>query len=201
MPMPGGDEIEASLRASWQLMQGKPEAVRQLDLSADGFWNSFFAFVVAVPPLFVFWTSEAIDLAPGSFGERFGIVLRLAIIEAVAWAGPILLIAYAFYRLGYRDRVSAFVVANNWGSALVSWIILPVILLVTVLPSQADVGAILMLFTLVGVIVLFWRLNNAVLNMGPIAPTLVVATTVGSSLLIDYVLRVLLAVPTLAQAG
>ena len=37
----------ASLTGAWRLMLGKADGLRLLDLSADGFWNSFFAIVVA----------------------------------------------------------------------------------------------------------------------------------------------------------
>lgn len=201
MPMPGGDEIQNALRASWRLMQGKPDAVRQLDLSADGFWNSFFAFVVAIPPLFVFWTGEAIEQAPAAFGERVGIILRLIVIEAASWAGPILLIAYGLYRFGRHDRVAAVVVANNWGGALLAWFILPVILITAILPTESGLGPVLMLLMLIAVLVLSWRLNNAVLNMGPVAPSLVLAASFGLSVAIDYALRTLFALPTGAQPG
>lgn len=198
MPLPGSEEIQRSLGASWRLMQGKADAERQLDLSADGFWNSFFGFVVAIPPLFVFWTREAIELAPGPLGERIGLVLRLAVIEVVAWIGPLLLVAWVLYRLGQVDRVAAFVVANNWGQAVVAWIILPAILLSGFAPQDSGFTALLLLAVLVVTLVLSWRLNNAVLNMGGLAPTLVVTTFVASTLAVDYVLRGLFGISPLA---
>lgn len=189
MPMPSSEEIQRSLGASWRLMQGKADAVRQLDLSADGFWNSFFGFVVAIPPLFVFWAREAKELAPGPFGERIGLVLQLAVIEVAAWIGPLLLVAWVLHRLGRTDRVAAFVVANNWGQAVIAWVILPAILLSGFGPRDSGFVALMLFAVLVGTLVLSWRLNNAVLNMGGLAPTLVVTTSVASTLAIDYVLR------------
>ena len=49
--MPSGDDIQAYLAGAWRLMMGKPDGVRALDVSADGFWNSFFAILVAFPAL------------------------------------------------------------------------------------------------------------------------------------------------------
>ena len=51
--MPSTDDIYRQLTGVWQMMTGKPDGIRLLDLSADGFWNSFFAIVVAVPALIV----------------------------------------------------------------------------------------------------------------------------------------------------
>ncbi|TIX33060.1 MAG: transporter, partial [Mesorhizobium sp.] len=44
--MLSADETYASLAGAWRLMLGKVDGLRLLDLSADGFWNSFFAIVV-----------------------------------------------------------------------------------------------------------------------------------------------------------
>lgn len=198
--MPGQDAIQSALSATWRLMQGRADAVRSLDLSADGFWNSFFAIIVALPALFALWTGEAIDLAPGAgaFGERFGLVLRFAVIEAFAWVLPIVAVAWVLHRMGLRDRVAAFVIANNWGTALIIWAILPAILLHSLAPSLAGVAVLILLLLFIASLVLFWRLNNAVLGMGPVAPTLAVAAMTVISLLVDYALRIVLAIPELA---
>lgn len=202
MPMPSGDEIQASLAASWRLMQGRADAVRQLDVSADGFWNSFFAIVVSLPPLFAVWTSEAIDIAPapGALGDRLGIVLRLGIIEIVIWVASVLPLAYVIYRMGRHDRVAPFVVSNNWASALLNWAILPFILLVSLVPSLADVGTVLLLAAVIATLVFAWRLNNAVLDMGLIVPTVMIVAMVGIALAVDYALRNLLGLP-FTQSG
>ena len=39
------------------------DGLRLLDLSVDGFWNSFFAIVIALPPLAVSWVGAANDLS------------------------------------------------------------------------------------------------------------------------------------------
>lgn len=200
--MPSYDEIQASLSASWRLMQGKAEAVRNLDLSADGFWNSFFAMVVALPALFVMWTDEANELAPGAanLAQRISLVLRLAVVEGVAWVLPIVALAYVLHLMGRRDRVVPFIVANNWGQALIVWIILPAVVIHGYFPAVADVLAVVLLFLFLASLVLFWRLNNAVLGMGAPFPTAAVAVMVIASLMIDYALRLVLAIP-LPQPG
>ena len=40
------------------MMLGKPDGLRLLDLSADGFWNSFFAIVGALPALIAGWVTH-----------------------------------------------------------------------------------------------------------------------------------------------
>lgn len=192
MPMPRGNEIQSYLGASWRLMRGKPEALRQLDLSADGFWNSFYAFVVALPPLFVMWTSQATRIAPDGAAERFGIVLRLGLVELAIWVAQALLIAYVIYWIGARDRAIAFVVANNWGGALLAWGLLPLTLLVALVPATSGLGLLVML---VVQLVLSWRLNNAALGMGGAMATGAVASMVGITIIVGELLGALLAIP------
>ena len=60
--MPSAEEIITSLSGAWRMMIGRTEGLRMLDLSADGFWTSFFAIVVALPALFLGWVSVANDM-------------------------------------------------------------------------------------------------------------------------------------------
>ena len=55
--MPPGDDIQKYLYGAWQLLLGRREGMKLLDLSADGFWNSFYAIVLALPAMFVGWVS------------------------------------------------------------------------------------------------------------------------------------------------
>ena len=45
--MLSADETYASLTGAWRLMFGKADGLRMLDLTADGFWNSFFGCQVS----------------------------------------------------------------------------------------------------------------------------------------------------------
>ena len=70
------DETQASLIGAWRLMLGKVDGLRLLDLSADGFWNSFFAIVIAAPALIVGWVGIANEIGDHSRISR--IILRNA---------------------------------------------------------------------------------------------------------------------------
>ena len=56
--MPSVEDIQQYLTGAWRMMMGKPDGLRLLDISADGFWNSFFAIVVALPALIVGWVGR-----------------------------------------------------------------------------------------------------------------------------------------------
>lgn len=64
--MPSVEDIQRYLTGAWRMMLGKTDGLRLLDLSADGFWNSFFAIVVALPPLVVSWVGAANVMATAS---------------------------------------------------------------------------------------------------------------------------------------
>ena len=49
--MPPAEDIQRQMLGAWRMMTGRRDGMRLLDLSVDGFWNSFFAIVVAAPVL------------------------------------------------------------------------------------------------------------------------------------------------------
>ena len=81
--MPSFEQVQQYLTGAARLMLGKSDGLRMLDFSADGFWNSFFAMVVALPALMIGWVGLANELEqmPGAIGGRFSILLRIALID------------------------------------------------------------------------------------------------------------------------
>ena len=60
--MPSVEDIQQYMTGAWRLMLGKPDGMRLLDISVDGFWNSFFAIIVALPALAASWIAVANDI-------------------------------------------------------------------------------------------------------------------------------------------
>lgn len=164
--MPSGDEIQTYLAGAWRLMMGKPDGVRALDVSADGFWNSFFAILVAFPALSVSWAGLAAELSEEGLGSRYSILLRLAVIDVVAWVLPLLVLGLVARPAGILDRYPHFVVASNWASALLAWLMLPAGLLNLFAPAASDLNNAVSLVVFIAALVLTWRLTNAVLAKG-----------------------------------
>lgn len=164
--MPTGDEIQSYFAGAWRLMMGKPDGVRALDVSADGFWNSFSAILVAVPAMGVGWVGLALDLSELGRGDRFSILLRLAVIDVVAWILPLLVLGLVARPAGILDRYPHFVVATNWASALIAWLMLPVAILDILNPGPSELNDAVSLVVFLGALVLTWRLTNAVLGKG-----------------------------------
>lgn len=167
--MPPAEDIQRYLTGSWRLMMGKPDGVHLLDLSADGFWNSFFAILVALPALIAGWVTIANELGqdPHIFGNRFSILVRLAVVDIAAWVLPLVALAFTVRTAGIADRFVHYVVASNWGSALLYWLMLPPVLIKLFAPEARELATIVYLVFFGVSMVLTWRLTNTVLGKGP----------------------------------
>ncbi|TIL81775.1 MAG: transporter, partial [Mesorhizobium sp.] len=137
--MLSSDETYASLNGAWRLMLGKADGLRQFDLSADGFWNSFFAIVVAAPALIVGWVGLANEIGdPNAFAGRFSMLIRLATVDIGVWVLPLVGLALVAPRAGIGGRFVHYVVASNWASAIIAWMMLPAALIRLFLPSTNE---------------------------------------------------------------
>jgi hypothetical protein len=192
--MPPAQHIQQYLTGAWRLMMGKPDGLRLLDISADGFWNSFFAIVIALPALAASWIAvandmgQAADIAEG----RLSVVLRLAIVDLGAWVLPLGALALAVRPAGIADRLVHYVVATNWGTALIVWLMLPVALVRLFAPSEGDLASALSAILILATLVLSWRLTNAAIGKGAIMGTAVFAAMFFASLVVLFALQSLL---------
>ena len=189
--MPAIEDIQRYLTGVWLMMTGRPDGIRLLDLSADGFWNSFFAIVVALPALIVGWAGVVNDLGaePDVFGSPVSILLRLAVVDVGTWLLPLALLAVVAPYAGISDRFVHYVVASNWASALLIWLIAPAALLRLFAPSLQGAAEILSLALFAVSMALTWRLTNAALGKGPWIATAVFAGMFIASLVILFVLQ------------
>ncbi|MGE0503669.1 MAG: transporter [Rhizobiaceae bacterium] len=184
--MPSASEIQNSMIGAWRLLLGRREGMRQLDTTADGFWDSFFAMLVALPALLIGWVAFANDLValPEVYGSRSSIIARLFVAEAGKWVVPIVALAIAARPLGIADRFVPYVVASNWATAVLVWLTLPLPLLRLALGSGSEIVMALSLGVFIATLVLSWRLTNAVLERGPGTATAVVVAMVVFSILL-----------------
>jgi hypothetical protein len=175
--MPSSGEIQQYLTGAWRMMIGKADGLRLLDLTVDGFWNSFFAIVIALPALVVGWVAAANELSQiaGISGSKLSIVVRLAVIDLAAWILPLVALAAVASRAGLADRFVNLVVAGNWATALIVWIMLPPSLLGLLWPDASDASAIVSLVLFILTIVLSWRMTNVAIGRGPGVATAVFA--------------------------
>jgi hypothetical protein len=179
--MPTAEAVQRSLAGAWAVMRGRKQGMALLDISADGFWDSFWAIPLALPPLLLAWASAADSfMLPDGGPSRLSVILRLALVDVVNWILPLVLLGLAAERLGLSKRYAAYVVASNWGTLIVVWLGLPIILLSILSPDAGDVITLLG-FALFLVSLLFsWRLTQVSLQRDPGTTT---AVFVGMALL------------------
>ncbi|UVK55693.1 transporter [Mesorhizobium sp. AR02] len=199
--MLSADETQASLIGAGRLMLGKVDGLRLLDLSADGFWNSFFAIVVAAPALIVSWVGIANQFGdPNAFAGRFSMLIRLCGTDLGSWVLPIVGLAFIAPRVGIGGRFVHYVVAYNWATAITAWIMLPASLLSLFVPvtDQIVTAMILILFLLSEV--LLWRVTNAAIGKGAAIATAVFFGMLIASQTVQYALQLLLGI-TMPEYG
>lgn len=194
--MPPVEDIQRHLLGAWRMMTGKRDGLRLLDISVDGFWNSFFAIVVALPALLVGWAPMAVELAGPDmrFAGRVLLMVRLAVVDVGAWVLPIAALAAVAGYAGIRDRFVHYVVASNWGSALFAWFMLPASLLRLVAPGAGDFATLISLAIFIVTLVLSWRLTDAAIDRGPGIATGVFAGMLLASILTLFALQDILRV-------
>lgn len=193
--MLSSDEIQSSLLGAWRMMLGKADGLRLLDLSADGFWNSFFAILVAAPALIVSWVGIANEIGdPDAFAGRFGMLVRLAIIDVGAWVLPLFALALLGRKVGIGGRFVHYVVASNWASAITAWLMLPASLVRLFLPVTDDFVQLVSLILFVVSMVLTWRMTNAAIGRGAAVGSAVFAGMFVASLVVLFALQALLGI-------
>lgn len=188
--MPSGENIQLYLTGAWRMMLGKADGLRLLDLSADGFWNSFFAIVIALPPLTVSWVGAANQLSQLSadFGSKFSIVARLAVIDIAAWILPLIALAAIVSRVGLADRFVHLVVSGNWASALFIWITVPISLARLIWPLGTETKVLLWFVLIALNLAVSWRVTHVALAKGAAITTAVFAGMLFLSLIIQGIL-------------
>ena len=167
--MVSGAQIQLYFYGVWRMMMGQPDGIKMLDVSADGFWNSFTAILVALPALLISWLvfakhAEATMLLSGT---RVQILIRLMIAGVGAWILLAMLAVVApMAKIG--GRFVHYVVATNWSSALFAWMLLPPTLLQILFPGMGDVAAFLCLMLFFGTLILSWRITVTAMAKGPL---------------------------------
>jgi hypothetical protein len=189
------DETQTSLTGAWRLMLGKTDGLRLLDLSADGFWNSFYAIVVAIPALVVGWVGIANEIGdPDAFAGRLTVLMRLALVDLGAWVLPLIGLALVAPRAGIGGRFVAYVVASNWASAIIAWLMLPSALIRLFVPATDAAAGFVSLFCFLLSMVLTWRMTNVVIGRGAAVGTAVFAGMFAGSLVVVFYLQALLGI-------
>jgi hypothetical protein len=122
MPFLDRDEIARSLTGAWRVFLDKPDAQRFFDLSLDGFWRSFRAFVLMAPAYALTAVAEyqsLVGTTDAGFSDSAFFVAK-AIASGFDWVLFPILLALVAEPLGITRSYTSFIIARNWGSVLAS---------------------------------------------------------------------------------
>lgn len=116
--------LPASLSGAWDVMNGRAEGLRKLDITIDGFWRSFGAIVLILPVALIALASERVALPAvgGDLAALTGgyVVLRL-IAVIIDWLTFPAILALFARPLGIANRFVPYIVARNWSAVLVAF--------------------------------------------------------------------------------
>lgn len=126
MALPGGTEIAAAFRGLGLVLRGDARALQYFDLSADGFWRSFVAPLLAAGLYFVLQQPGEAELAGWEDNALgYGLVQAGQYLSAwIAYLAAVLLLVRGFQLKG---SYPAFVVLYNWAQAITVAATLPVL--------------------------------------------------------------------------
>ena len=115
--------LPASLSGAWDVMNGRAEGLRKLDLTIDGFWRSFGAIVLILPVALIAMASERLALP--SVGREAvtltgGYVMLRLIAVIVDWLAFPAILALLARPMGIAARFVPYIVARNWAAVPVA---------------------------------------------------------------------------------
>ena len=139
--LPTLPEVLRYFAGAARLMMGRPDGLDLLDTTADGFWRSFAAIPVALPPTILSWieferVERAGTAAPAGAATTYA---AHALADLSAWILPVVVLMVLARPLGFSRKIGPLVVATNWGGALTVWAFAPFLLLVLLL-GRGDVA-------------------------------------------------------------
>lgn len=130
--------MRRSVDAAFDLVTRNPRAWEKFDLTADGFYRSFAAFLIVAPiniatDLIVVQLAAAERARQNMPAGEAVYYMSDAVFSTVALCVQWLLFPIAMLFLlrflGYAQRYAALVIAHNWGSVVVWLFVLPAYLL------------------------------------------------------------------------
>ncbi|MEM9471972.1 MAG: hypothetical protein AAGA00_08435 [Pseudomonadota bacterium] len=177
-------EAVRGLKACWRLVCMDEDGLDDLDLSSDGFWNSFAA-IFLVAPLYLYSSSAGARLATPPQPERhwFGSLALLALLW-VLWPLIMLTVARIIDR---RHHYVRYIVAYNWSSVYVIAALVPVFLLQQAGVIEAMTGALLSLCVIVWSLYYRWYVAKVALDVAPMTASFLVVGDLAMSVVASLI--------------
>ncbi|MEM6463178.1 MAG: hypothetical protein AAF724_14790 [Pseudomonadota bacterium] len=164
MTVPSINEVSGYMTGIVKLVQGDQSGLYFLDLSTRGFWRSFWAFVYCLPAFAYFWVLER-NAELQRFPDQLlgtGFFARAAIAEVLSIAAALVAVAIAARPLGIADRFAQWVIAANWLSLPISYVLAAIGLAATSIPGSG--GGFLVMIAVIAALIVTWRVYRSALN-------------------------------------
>jgi hypothetical protein len=125
--------VRQSIDAALRLAFRDRTAWNGFDLTPEGFYRSFFAIILVMPfNILLDLFAQQLEATreggnPGTYGLPEAMFSTLAL--CAEWLIFPLMALFLLRFLGYAHRYSALVIAHNWGTVVVQFIKLPIVVL------------------------------------------------------------------------
>lgn len=167
-------ELRHPLAGLRLLAQGDARGLSHFDISDDGVIRSFRAALFCLPAFVVYAALRRIEflqVLPDLGRPHLVFIFQVLVIEASNWCFAVLFLMLAGFVLGLRPLVRPLIVMANWAAVpfvyAVGVLIYPVLLLLDVRSTLQWLAAtLLLLVTLIGGLILIWRILHTVIG-GP----------------------------------
>ncbi|MGN6551335.1 MAG: hypothetical protein ACTHJ3_15795 [Pararhizobium sp.] len=190
--MPGLQDVEYSLKGVFLLLRRRKDGFGWLDISADGFWQSFAAILYSVPALALTWASYRLAYlanADDKAAAGLSFIARLAAVDLATWIVPLIVLALAAKPLGISRHFVRFVIATNWLGVPISYATAVPALVMLVAPEAAPAGAALSLVVFAATIFALYRVTRLALDGDGGTAAIVTAAMVVLSLMTTGLLQ------------
>ncbi len=190
--MPPRSEVSYYLRGLWLLFLGKAEGAQLLDISERGMLRSFYAALWCLPPMVLswyWWHETYLATLPEGVGTGGIFFFRQALVEAICWVVPLVMIGLLLAFFGMREKFPAIVVVANWLSVPYSYAYGVLILIALLLPALQGLVSILWLILLLSLIFSFSRILKFFVRDQPLLVTALIMTLLVPGIIMQEMLQ------------
>ncbi|KGF67601.1 hypothetical protein LL06_21065 [Hoeflea sp. BAL378] len=186
--VPSRAEAGRSLAGLFYLILKRPEGLRLIDASPDGFWRSFGVFAWAWPVQCFLWTGmwRALpDTRPETAGETIRFFFVSTSFDVAAWVAPAALLFAVSQLFGLSGKFAQLVVVTNWYGLLSAYVGFFPAALRYLAPLPETANAFVSLFVYLVVIWLYYRVIRACLGGDLMVPIFITVMMVMTGLIVS----------------
>lgn len=190
--MPLLSEVRYYLHGLWLMFCGDPKGQSYLDLSDRGMLRSFFSAIWSLPALILswMWWQRAFTAAQGpESATGLSYYLRLALVEAICWVVPLVLIGCLMLLSGVREKFPAVVTVVNWLNLPYSYASTILVLIAVALPGLQGFIALLWFSLLLSLVWSLSRILALLLGKQPLLISTAVMTLLIPGMLLSELLQ------------